>query len=178
MNNILLGNYRITNAIQNENKFEIEGYICHFNVANLNREIVDKKSFDKFFQMMENKQIKPKLNYNHTDNIIGGINKIDVVEDGLFMKAYINRDVAIVRDMIEPNIRSGEIDSFSTEGYVPGGYDGIVTNRDGSYYVKDFIITAVSVVSKIPADPNATFTLANYIDEYKKTMSRRKVFLL
>lgn len=178
MNNILLGNYRITNAIQNENKLKIEGYICHFGVANLNREIVDKKSFDKFFQMMENKQIKPKLNYNHTDNIIGGINEIKVVEDGLFMKAYINREVAIVRDMIEPNIISGEIDSFSTEGYVPDGYAGIVPNRDGSYYVKNFIITCVSVVSVVPADPNATFTLSNFIDEYKRTMSRRKVFLL
>lgn len=177
MNNILLGNYRITNAIENDNKFEIEGYICHFGVANLNKEIVDKKSFDKFFQMMDNKQIKPKLNYNHSENIIGGINKIDVVEDGLFMKAYINRDVAIVRDMIEPNIRSGEIDSFSTEGYVPGGFNEIVVNNDGSYYVRNFIITSVAVVA-IPADPNATFTLSNFIDEYRKTMSRRKWFLL
>ena len=60
----------------------------------------------------------------------------------------------------------GGSNSFSTEGYIQNGYDGIVENEDGSYYVKDFLLTAVAIVPT-PADPNATFTLRNFIDEYK-----------
>lgn len=166
MKNIFLGQYKIDNAVQKDDNLEIEGFICHFGKANLNQEIVDSKSFDTFFNMMENKQIKPKLNYNHTDSLIGGIHDIISVDEGLYMSAYLNNNIALVRDMIAPSILAGELDSFSTEGYIQNGYDGIVENEDGSYYVKDFLLTAVAIVPT-PADPNATFTLRNFIAEYK-----------
>lgn len=166
MKNIFLGQYKIDNAIQKDDNIEIEGFICHFGKANLNQEIVDSQSFNTFFNMMENGQLKPKLNYNHTDSLIGGIRDIISVDEGLYMSAYLNNNIALVRDMIAPSVLAGELDSFSTEGYIQNGYEGIVENEDGSYYVKDFLLTAVAIVPT-PADPLATFTLKNFIDEYK-----------
>lgn len=166
MKNIQIGNFKIENALQKDDTIEIEGFACHFNKENLNGEIVDANSFTTFFKMMEEGKLKPKLNWNHTDTLIGGINDIISVDEGLYMNAYLNTNIAIVRDMIGPSVLAKELDSFSTEGYIQNGYDGIVEMEDGSYYVKDFLLTAVAVVPT-PADWNATFTLKNFIDEYK-----------
>lgn len=184
MKNIFLGQYKIENAIAKEDTIEIEGFACHFGRPNLNREIVDEKSFNTFFKMMEEGQLKPKLNWNHSDQLIGGIRDIISVDEGLYMTAYLNNKIALVRDMIAPSVLAGELDSFSTEGFLLNGYDGIEENEDGSYYVKDFLLTAVSVVAT-PADPNATFTLKNFIDEYQaqkiqqnETIIKSKWYLL
>ena len=75
--------------------------------------------------------------------------------------------------MIIPNILSGDLNSFSTEGYIKDGYNGIVENEDGTYYVKDFLLTAVGIVPT-PADWDATFTLANYLKGYEEDKRKRE----
>lgn len=167
MKNIVLGNFKIENAVNKEDIIEIEGFACHFGKKNLNNEIVNAQSFDTFFKMYENKELVPKLNYNHDNNyIIGGINDIISVEEGLYMSAYLNNKVSIVREMIAPNVLDGTLNAFSTEGFIKDGYNGIEENEDGSYYVKDFLLTMVAIVPT-PADPSAHFSLKNFIDEYK-----------
>ena len=174
MNTIFINNLKIENAVETDSLLNIEGYCCHFNRANLNQEVVDAHSFDTFFDMYVEGKLNPKLNYNHDSNyIIGGIDDFDVKKDGLYMKAHINKNVAICRDMIIPNILSGDLNTFSTEGYIKDGYSGIVENEDGSYYVKDFLLTAVGVVPT-PADWDAKFTLTNFINEYKTHKEEEK----
>jgi len=157
---------KITNSTESESRLDIDGYCCHFGKANLNNEMVDKKSFSAFFDLYNSGRLKPALNWNHEPTVIGGIDELKSDETGLYMKAHINKDVAICRDMIIPNILAGDLDSFSTEGYVLNGYNGIVENEDGSYYVKDFMLTSVAVVST-PADYDAKFTVKNYIEQMK-----------
>jgi len=160
-------NYAITNAVEDGNFLKIEGYACHFNQKNLNNEIVDEKSFKDFFELYNAKKVVPALNWSHTDTIIGNIDKLESKSDGLFMQARLNKSVKIVEDMIAPNILSGAINSFSTEGYCQGGYDGIVYNeKDGSYYVKSFLLTAVAVVA-VPADWEAKFSVSNLFKNNK-----------
>ena len=167
MKTITLGTYKIENSIEESDKIFIEGYACHFNSKNLNMEIVDENSFKTFFNMYESKQITPILNYNHDSNwIIGGIDEIISDSTGLYMRSHINKGVKICDEMIIPNVMNGTLSKYSTEGYISNGYNGIVENEDGSYYVKDFILTATAIVPT-PADPFAEFTLANYIKEYK-----------
>lgn len=186
MKNLLLGSFQIENAVNKEDTIEFEGFACHFNKANLNNEIVDAASFNTFFKMYEDGRIKPKLNYNHTDMLIGGIREIISMDEGLYMSAYLNNKIALVRDMIGPSVMAGELNQMSTEGYIMNGYDGIVEHDNGQYYVKDFLLVAVAVVPT-PADPDATFTLKNYLAEYaaKKAEEKeeieknsRKVYLL
>lgn len=165
MNKIFINGLKIENAVQKDNLIEIEGYCCHFDRPNLNREIVDESSFDKFFSMYNDGVITPKLNYNHDQNmLIGGIDEIVSFQEGLYMRAHLNKAVKIVEEMILPCIEAGDLDSFSTEGYIDNGWKGITENEDGTYYVKDFILTAVGVVPT-PADWDAKFTLKNFVDE-------------
>lgn len=167
-NNIYLYNQlAITNKNEKENMLEIEGYCCHFNKINLNNEMVDERSFDCFFNLYNQNKLKPCLNYNHTDTTIGGIDLIENVGDGLFMKAHVNKDVAICRDMLIPNILSNDINSLSTEGFILGGYDGIVELDGGGYYCKDFMLMGVAIVN-CPADFEATFSVANYMKNFEK----------
>lgn len=172
-NRIYINNLKIENAVETDSLLNIEGYCCHFDRANLNMEIVNAKSFDTFFDMYVEGKLNPKLNYNHTDTIIGGIDDFDIKKDGLYMKAHVNKNVAICKDMIIPNILSGDLNSFSTEGYIKDGYNGIVENEDGTYYVKDFLLTAVGIVPT-PADWDATFTLANYLKGYEEDKRKRE----
>lgn len=174
MKTIFLNGLKIENAKNKENIIEIEGWACHFNRANLNKEIVDEKSFDKFFDMYKNGVLKPNLNYNHSDQLIGGIDDIVAMNEGLFMQAHLNKDVALVRDTIWPLIESDDLNSFSTEGYIDNGWKGIVENDDDTYYVKDFILLGVAIVAN-PADWDAKFTLKNYIDEYRTQKEAEKV---
>lgn len=180
MKNIIIpSNFTINNTHETTNRLEIEGYCCHFNTTNLNHERVDDKSFTRFLDMFNNRELTPKLNWNHTTEYIGGITNFDTDNTGLKIQAYLNKEVAIVRDMLLPNILDGNINQFSTEGFVENGYNGIVEFDDGSYYVKDFILTDVAIVAH-PADPKATFTLANFIEEYKtqKLQNQRKILML
>jgi len=167
-NRIFITNtFTVENAV-NENDFlNISGYCCKYGGVNLNGEAVDANSFNTFFKMRESGQIRPYFNWEHTDTTIGGIDEIKSDENGLFIKCHLTKGVAIVRDMIAPLVISGDLNSFSTEGRILNGYDGIVQLPEGGYYVKDFILLGVSVV-RTPACPDAKFTLSNYIREYEE----------
>jgi len=167
---------KIENASAEDGFLHIEGYAAHYNKKNLNEELVDNRSFDYFFSLYNSNELKPKLTWEHTDQVIGGIDNIVSKKEGLWISARLNYNVKIVEEMIAPNIIAGDIDSFSTEGFVRNGYDGIIENKDGSYYVKDFILTAVSVV-RTPADSAAVFSVANYIKEFASKKHSSKWYL-
>lgn len=168
METLYFNNIKIENHSETPDRLNIEGYICHFNRENLNSEMVDSNSFDTFFEMYGEGKLVPIVNYNHDSNqIIGGIDTIETRKDGLYMKAFLNRDVKINSDMIIPNILAGTISGFSTEGFIQDGWDGIVELESGGYYVKNFILTAVAVTAT-PADWDAKFSLSNFIKEYKE----------
>lgn len=167
----------INSYTEDDNFLHIEGYGAHFNRANLNQERVDANSFNQFFTMYNEGKLTPILNWNHDSNqVIGTIDTITSDETGLFFKASINRGVKFCDENLIPNITAGVINSFSTEGYIGGGYDGIVEYEDGSYYVKNFILTALAVVST-PADWDAKFGIANYLKEMKEEQ-KSKWYLL
>lgn len=164
MNNIIyLNGLQITNVNNSENTAEIEGYAAHFNSVNLNNQIVNAASFDAFFEMYNSNKLKPRFNYEHTDQLIGGIDELTIKEDGLYMKAHLTKNVKVVSDTILPLIESGDLNSFSTEGYI----SDIIEFEDGSYYIKNFMLTGVSIVSR-PADINAKFSLNAFLAEYKQ----------
>ena len=167
---------KIENAAVDGDVLRIGGYACHYDVTNLNQERVNAKSFDSFFTLYNEGKLTPRLNWEHSDTVIGGIDEIESRENGLWINCHLNQGVKIVADMIAPNILAGDLNSFSTEGYILNGYNGIVENDDDSYYVKDFILTAVSIV-RTPADWDAVFTVQNFIDEFKaKKPKAMKVF--
>lgn len=166
MKTIFFNNINIENREEQSDRLNISGYICHFNRENLNMEVVDSNSFDTFFEMYKSGKLKPIMNYNHDNNqIIGGIDNIEVKENGLYMQAYLNRGVRLNDDMLIPNIMAGTVNGLSTEGFIQDGYDGIVELESGGYYVKNFILTAVAVTAT-PADWDAKFSLNSFISEY------------
>lgn len=187
MENLFINNLFIENAKEEADRLTIAGYCCHFDKVNLNSEIVDEDSFKTFFSMYDEGKIAPKLNYNHDNQlIIGSIDEIISDKTGLYMTAHLNRGVKINDEMIIPNVLNKTLDQFSTEGFIKDGYNGIIEHEDGSYYVKNFILTMVAIVPT-PADPDAKFSLVNYINDYaarkaeeKKEIEKnsRKVFLL
>lgn len=155
---------------------QIEGYCAHYDKPNLNMEIVDARSFAKFFDMYGRGELKPDLNYQHTDTVIGDIDTIESREHGLWITAHLNYGVKIVDEMIAPNILKGSLCKFSTEGYIQNGIDGI-EERGENYYVRDFLLTGVAVV-RTPADPNAVFSVKNYIDAWNETHKKNKWYLM
>lgn len=159
--------FTVENAVNDSDYLNIAGYCCKYNALNLNGEMVDSNSFNTFFKLRESGQIRPYFNWEHSDVTIGGIDEITSDDNGLFIKCHLTKAVAIVRDMIAPLVMSGDLDSFSTEGQVLNGYDGIIQLANGGYYVKDFILRGVSIV-RLPACPDATFTLENFIKEYEE----------
>jgi HK97 family phage prohead protease len=168
METLFFNNIKIENHTDTPERLNIEGYICHFLQKNLNDEVVDKNSFDEFFEMYGEGKITPVVNYNHDQNqIIGGVESIETKEDGLYMKAFLNKEVKINSDMIIPNILAGTISGFSTEGFIKDGWDGIVELENGGYYVKSFLLTSVAVTAT-PADWEAKFSLSNFIKEYRE----------
>lgn len=159
--------FKIENAVTEDNNLVINGMAAHYNVRNLNDEIVDANSFNEFFNLYNDGKLTPALNWNHSDTIIGGVDLIESRKDGLWMQAHLNGNVAICRDMIIPCIMGNELNSFSTEGYIRGGVDGVDFNEDGSYYVRNFLLTAVAIVPT-PADPDAQFSVKNYLNSLQK----------
>lgn len=156
----------IENAVQDDNRLNIEGWAAHFNRANLNGEVTDKDSYNLYFQMRNEGKIRTLLNYEHSDTVIGDVDDIACKNEGLWVKCHLNKGVKIVDDMIAPNILAGTLNSFSTEGIVQGGYDGIVELDNGNFYVKNFILTSLSIV-RCPADWDATFSVANFLQTHK-----------
>lgn len=166
-----------------DDKLEIEGYCCHFNRKNLNGEIVYRSSFDTFFTAYEKGTIRPLINHEHNnDRIIGGIDDLDRDDTGLYIVAHLNKNIPYVEEWLIPNIMSGDIKNFSTEGFPVGGYDSIKINDDKSYSVLDFMLTAVAIVNH-PADWTADFTVRNYLstkpteEEVKETVNKSKWYL-
>lgn len=165
------------NVTEEDNFLKIEGYGAHFGVANLNNEIVTADSFGLFFDMYKGNKIKPVLNWNHDPNsVIGTVDEITSDTTGLFFRCSVNKGVKFCDENLCPNIRAGVINSFSTEGIIKNGYDGIVVNPDGSYLVKDFLLTALAVVST-PADWDAKFSVANMMRQ-TEPQKRSKWYLL
>lgn len=160
---IYLNGLDIVNVVNSENTASIEGYAAHFNVPNLNYEIVDANSFNDFFELYNAGKIKPRLNWEHGDTILGGIDSLEIKDNGLYMKAHLNKGVKLVSDTILPLIEGGDLNSFSTEGFID--WNSIVENEDGTYYAKSFMLVGVSIVS-VPADPEAKFSLNSFIKEY------------
>lgn len=156
----------IQNALEDESRLNIEGWAAHFNRPNLNGEITDKNSYSLYFQMREEGKLRTLLNYEHTDTVIGDVDEIECKDEGLWVKAHLNRGVKINDDMLIPNILAGTLNTFSTEGLVKGGYDGIVEMDNGNFYIKNFILTSLSIV-RTPADWDATFTVANFLQTHK-----------
>lgn len=162
-NRIYLNGLGITKVTNTENFVNIEGFAAHFEKANLNREIVNAESFNDFFELYNAGKLRPRLNYEHTEQLLGGIDSLEIKDNGLYMKAHLNKNVKMVSDTILPLIESNDINSFSTEGFID--WNDIVENEDGSYFVKSFMLTGVSIVS-CPADPDAKFSLNSFINEY------------
>lgn len=161
--------FKIENAVTEDNNLVINGMAAHYNVRNLNDEIVDANSFSEFFNLYNEGKLTPALNWNHSDTIIGGVDLIESRKDGLWMQAHLNGNVAICRDMIIPCIMGNELNSFSTEGYIRDGVNGVDFNEDGSYYVRNFLLTAVAIVPT-PADSDAKFSVKNYLLEYNPNL--------
>lgn len=177
----IYNNFKIENAISDGDLLEIDGYCCHYNKVNLNGEMVNEASFKRFFEMQKEGKIKPALNYNHSDQLIGGIDLLESRKEGLYMRAHLNKKIALVRDTIIPCMEAGDLNCLSTEGYIMNGWEDIEELDGNSYYVKNFLLTAVAVVS-VPADYEAKFTFRNFLQTHKqetpKTIYKSKWFLL
>lgn len=180
MENLILGNYKIENSKDSDDKLYFTGYCCHFNSENINREIVDENSFKTFFEMYNNKKLIPIVNYNHDNNqIIGGVESIISDKTGLYMEAYLSKGVKINDEMIIPNVLNGTLTGLSTEGYI---LDNYVEERGEGYYVPGFLLTAIAVTPH-PADHLAhlsPLSLNSYIEQLKaakKVQKNSKIIL-
>ena len=146
------------------NLVHIEGYACHFGIANGHGEIVSEPSFASFFKELEEGGQMPSFTFNHNSNyLIGGWDSIVSDDKGLYVKGHINTDVAFVRDNLLPLIKGGDLNCLSTEGYV----GGLKHNEDGTYNASEFVMTAISLVA-LPADFNAKTTISENALELKR----------
>lgn len=162
----------ITNAVDEDNFLRIEGTAAHFDVPNLNNEIVDANSFTKFFEMYKENKIRPSLTYNHdSTNLIGGIDKIYIENNTLMCAAHINKNIKFCADTLIPSILAGDIRSYSTEGFV--SYEDIEERENDTYYCKNFILTAVSCVN-LPADYQSEFVIKNWYEAEKALRAEPK----
>lgn len=172
----------IYNVQEESNLIKIDGTAAHFNVPNLNGEIVDEKSFDNFFSLYNDGKITPAFTFNHDPNmLIGGIDKIYIEGDTLRCSAHINKDIAFCRDTLIPMVLAGDVKSYSTEGYI--SYDDIEERENNTYYAANFLLTTVSAVT-VPADYKSKFTIKNMYDEeaakraIEESEKKRKVYML
>lgn len=155
------------NFSEEGDKALIEGRATRFNNTNLNHQVVDKNSFNSFFKLWNEGTASVQMNYEHTyDKIIGGVDEIEAKEDGLYVKAHLNREIPFVSEWLLPNIKNHDITGLSTEGYVLNGPDGISWIDKNTYYVKDFILSALAVTTH-PADVEAKFSLANAVEQWQ-----------
>ena len=165
----LFEDFAISNASEDGELLKIEGKACTYGVKNLNHEIVNEKTFSETFRLYNANKLKPAFTFEHQkDKVIGGIDLLESRQDGLYIKAHLNKNVKLCQDTLIPCILSNDIRSLSTEGYIIGGINGVDVYDDGSYYIKNMMLTAVSVVN-VPADPSANFyTVANFLKEIKE----------
>lgn len=149
----------IDDYTNSDGSFVVNGYAAHFTTPNLNGEIVDARSFSNSIADFDKGLQNVVLNYNHNqEKIIGGVDSLKSDDKGLYISAHLNTNIPYVNEYVIPNIVSKDLRSFSTEGYV--SYDDVIANQDGTYYVSNFMLYAVAIVSN-PADQLASFSIAN-----------------
>lgn len=174
----------IFNVSEESNLIKIDGTAAHFDTPNLNGEIVNASSFENFFALYNDGKLTPALTWNHDSaQLLGGIDKLYIEDDTLRCSAHLNKDVAFCRDTLIPMILAGDVKSYSTEGWVD--YNDIEEKEDGTYFAKNFLLTAVSIVS-IPADYKSEFTIKNLYDaeaakraiEAEQNKPVRKIYML
>lgn len=158
------------NSKTDDGLIPVEGYACHFGVANHNGEIVDEASFKNFFKEMEKGGMMPVFNYQHSDQIIGGWDKF--VADSVGLKAYghLNANVVEVRDNILPLVQAGDVAYLSTEGWCD--WDSVNEQGD-NYYLANFKLLGVSLVS-MPADFGAAIKIKNELELRRKKVAEPK----
>lgn len=137
------------------------GYGCHFNKINENGEVVDAKSFEKFFEKLKQNSIMPTLNYMHTSTIIGGWDSIEADDTGLLCHGRINKDVQFCKDTVIPLMLAGQLNYLSTEGFC--SWDD-VEDVEGGIKLNNFLLTAISLVA-LPADLETKINIQNFIKE-------------
>lgn len=171
----LQNDIRLINLKETDGKMFIEGYAAHWDKKNLNEQIVNADSFNKYFDLLNSNQIsKAILNYEHNpEKQLGAIDEVKIEDEGLFINAHLNTEIPFVSDWLVPNIKANDLTGLSTEGFVYGGIDGIVVNNDGSFYIKDMILTAVALTNN-PADVEARFSLANAVQEWNQLKDIKK----
>lgn len=148
-------------------RVDIAGVACHWNKENLNSQVVDAKSFESFMKLYGAGKIRPVCNYEHDmTKRIGLIDKIDLQDDGMWIEGHINTRIPYVAEWLLPLIEAGDLKGLSTEGFPLNGYESIAQLSNGAVYVKDFILSAIAVTAT-PADWDAEFSIANYIENWK-----------
>lgn len=140
-----------------DNLLIVEGYGCHFNSVNGNREVVTEQSFTDFFDELKAGGQMPYFNYQHDATaIIGGWDEIKADAEGLYCVGHLNKRVALVRDTILPLVESGDLAGLSTEGYAMGWYD----SQKDIWHAEKFMLLGISLVS-LPADFAAQMVVKN-----------------
>lgn len=158
----------LLNHEQDGDRFILTGYAAHFGEANLNRERVDASSFAQCLKDRDDGKHNIIVNYNHQSEVYGGVDEITTDSTGLFVRAHLNTAIPFVRDNLIPNILAGDIKSFSTEGVCPNGYEDIIySERDDTYFVRNFYLCAVAVTPH-PADWKSEFSVANVFKMFEK----------
>ncbi len=148
-------------------RVDIAGIACHWGKENLNSQVVDKNSFGAFMKLYNAGKIRPVCNYEHDSaKRIGLIDKIDMQDDGMWIEAHINTRIPYVSEWLLPLIEAGDLKGLSTEGFPLNGYESLMQMENGLVYVKDFILSAIAITA-IPADWDAEFSIANYIEGWK-----------
>lgn len=177
MERVILNEYCSINAVHDDeetNLVKIEGYACHFDIANKNGEIVHKNSFTDCLAEFRKENRMPMMNFNHNpDLIIGGWEEFEIRNDGLFAKGHLNKDVALVRDTVLPLIKSGDLKGLSTEGYTK--WADIEQLDNGILRLNRFMLMGVALVA-LPADPKTDIALRNRIE--KKSLSEKGIHLI
>lgn len=141
----------------NDDLLIIEGYGCHFDTVNGNREVVTEESFKEFFDELKKGRQMPYFNYQHDPSaIIGGWDSIESDGKGLVCVGHLNKRVALVRDTVLPLVESGDLAGLSTEGYAMGYYD----ESEDIWHAKKFMLLGISLVS-LPADFAAEMVVRN-----------------
>lgn len=157
---------RIENKESKDGLIKIAGYACHYGNANHNGEIVDENSFKKFFSDLESGGMMPMFNYQHDDTkIIGGWDKFDSRDDGLYAEGHLNTNSSFVKNEILPLVEAGDVTHLSTQGFC--NYSDIDIKEDNYCYIKNFILTGVSLVA-LPADFSAKADLTNKLSLVRK----------
>lgn len=173
MEKVILNEYCSINSVKEEegsNLIRIEGYACHFNVANKNGEIVHRGSFVDCLKEFKEENRMPIMNFNHNpDMLIGGWDSFEIKEDGLFAKGHLNKDVALVRDTVLPLIKSGDLRGLSTEGFTK--WADVERMENGVLRLNRFMLMGVSLVA-LPADSRADLSLKNRMNKEKSLGGR------